>query len=461
MPLTPLDGTAYVITGTGSLPLPLGENWLPGDLRLAVLSTSTNRTITPPPGWVVLFDSAGAEAGQPVSRRLVVIARELQGGDADTAATTQTGNVAGALVTLRGADNAAVLASTPSVTGSNANSAAVTAPGVPTGDGMLVTGHMVTRLDQTANQGAWTEPPEMVTLAAALSDGPMGYNVLLAGEQRTGGASGTRTAQAASAGAWSALALFVPAAEDEPGPGPGGDGAPAVLNVEDDIRASGGVGTLSVEVPAVAEGHGLLAVVTSIYNGDDMTPGGGEAWTPVGGQLGDSGGEANQRVAMFVATPTGTTGARTVTATLTNESSLTVLHLDAPPVVEDVSDHLVPRNAGPGPEQTIGPVDVPAEGGLVLGVWAGVQFTGGIVWTPDDPGVTVRGQGNMGGDGFTGYLITTEVVETGPVSRSATASGVPVPTSGFAGKLVVISAGERPQEPEPAVEPGRLFLAYA
>jgi hypothetical protein len=209
MPATWLDGYAAVQTDVPSVTIPLGAGRRAGDLRVIYLSSSLSRAFTVPSGWVTLHDSVTA------SRRVTMIARELQQDDVDPtipATGAAVSNVASAAVTVRGANNAVVLAATPAVQGSTTTSRNVVAPSVATGDGLLLTEHMVTRLDQTANTGPWQVPDGMALVASSLSDSNMGYNVLIAAEDRSGGDSGTRTAIAGSAGTWAAISMFFPAA---------------------------------------------------------------------------------------------------------------------------------------------------------------------------------------------------------------------------------------------------------
>lgn len=207
MPISWFSGWALVASGqdyTNSIPL--GTGWSPGDLRIFFLTTSTSRNFqTLPSGWTTLYNNTLG------SRTLAVIARELQSGDNDPSITISSPwgpNVAHSGVTLRDADNEAILGTTPSAS-DGPSSRNVVAPSVNTGQGILITNHWVTRLSG-ANSGSWGLPSGMSTVSSSLGDGPQGYNILMATQTTTGGASGTKTAVAASAGTWSALSIFIP-----------------------------------------------------------------------------------------------------------------------------------------------------------------------------------------------------------------------------------------------------------
>lgn len=219
MPVSWFDGWASVQSGISPpLVVPLGGNWQPGDLRLLPVSTSSSRSFTTPSGWTALY------SGGTGSRTLSVLARELGSGDTDPAIPVVGAagpNIADSGVTLRGADNSAVLAATPTLReGSSRN---VAAPSIPVTAGLLLTVHFITRTDGAANTGSWGSPSGMSLVASALSDGPMGYNVLLAAAPVSAGNSGDRTATAASSGSWTGVSVFIPEApEPEPaGPEPG------------------------------------------------------------------------------------------------------------------------------------------------------------------------------------------------------------------------------------------------
>lgn len=222
MPIILLDPWALVASGQPyTTTLPLGAGWAPGDVRLYFLSTSSSRSFTSASdGWSWLRASSSAAS---VSRTTAVLARELQAGDTDPQLTVSSPfgpNVAHLAVTIRGADVAALMGATPAMTGSSSNSSSVTAPSVAVGAGVLLTAHWITRTSG-ANSGDFAAPAGMTRQAWTLSDGPGGYNAVLASLPTTSGTSDARSASAASAGSWSAASLFVPEAAVAAGPEPG------------------------------------------------------------------------------------------------------------------------------------------------------------------------------------------------------------------------------------------------
>lgn len=214
MPITAFAGWASVQSALPyTHPLELGAGWEPGDLRLFLLTVSSSRSFSGiPSGWTTLHNATGG------SRTIAVIARELVSGDSDPSVTVAGSagiNIGYLGVTLRGADNAEALGARPALaSGSSTN---VTAPSVATGAGLLVTAHWITRTNGQADTGSWSVPSGMTARASSMSDGPNGYNVLVATEERTSGNSGTRAAGAPSSGSWDAASLFVPEAATAPG----------------------------------------------------------------------------------------------------------------------------------------------------------------------------------------------------------------------------------------------------
>lgn len=209
MPITLLDPDAGVITDAPNRQMTVGANGEAGDLRLFRITASSSRTFPTVSGWSKLDD-------QVLTRRITLYSRVLTGSDSNVTVTPTSSpasnahNMSWAGITLRGWDSTASLA--PSTSGPGSSSSSVVAPSVATGLGLLLCWFDVTRVDGTAGTGSWGVPAGMSSVASSMSDYTMGYNVLLASEDRTSGASGTRTATAASAGTWSATSLFVPEA---------------------------------------------------------------------------------------------------------------------------------------------------------------------------------------------------------------------------------------------------------
>lgn len=210
MPITLLDATSGNPTDASSVPVPLGSNWQDGDVRIIRAERSRgNGGLSISSGWTQLYASEAQSAGGPYSRWVGIWFRVLQTDDAAPTLTPSTSiaNIAWSAITIRGWDPAQTLA--PSTTGSTSASSSVVAPSVATGAGMLLCWFDVTRTDNTANTGSWGVPAGMTPRTSQLSGNTNGYNILLASEARTSGASGTRTATPGSAGSWSATSLFI------------------------------------------------------------------------------------------------------------------------------------------------------------------------------------------------------------------------------------------------------------
>lgn len=208
-------------------------------------------------------------------------------------------------------------------------------------------------------------------------------------------------------------------------------------------QAQGLGGALTTQVPSVRVGDTLLAIATDAYTATAQTiSAAGLTWSPVGEALGDGGGEANQRMAAWSATA-GTAGSFTVQAGAVDMSTLTVLHLRNVAAIS-ATDHLVARNQNPAAAQAVGPLTVPSAGAMIVGAWAGIQFTGASSWSV--PG-SMTALTELAPNNFNTVRVATEQVTAGgAVSRTATASIAPA--AGYAGKGIMIT-GKAPEVTRP------------
>jgi hypothetical protein len=206
---------------------------------------------------------------------------------------------------------------------------------------------------------------------------------------------------------------------------------------------STGGGEVSVTVTGVAVGDGLLVFAANAYTlraNLDLNASASLAgtWYPAGDLLGDA--EApnylNQNLGARLFVPSAS-GSCDITLTETNENVLIVEHVRAPsgylPTVADFSDHTGSQSGGgPSATQALGPVDSVTDG-LLVGCWAGIRFAANSWSTP--AGMTERADLGDGANTQTVMVATESTSSTGQ-SRSSTATLAP--SSGFAGKLVVI-----------------------
>ena len=197
---------------TASIPLTIGSQWVPGNIRIFWATCPANISFSQFAGWAKIHDQLVSGSG-----RVGVFTRVLTAGAGNGILLFSTFCPAAyGAITVRGWDSTFTL--TGSSSGSSSATNTTVAPSVTTGLGILLTWHVVNAADG-GGLSNFTTPagmtPEDHQFDKFTSANAAGYTAAMFSEPRTSGASGTRTALARYngadlyAGPWRATSVFV------------------------------------------------------------------------------------------------------------------------------------------------------------------------------------------------------------------------------------------------------------
>lgn len=451
---TLVNAEAAVASGA-DIPLPVGSNWEPGDFRVVKISRSSGGGVgATPAGWNLVY-SGTADA---VSRFTALYTRTLQAGDTDDSVSRSGGSGGWAYmgITLRGWDPEKALIWDQD--GGSDSGGVSTAPSlnVP-GAGTLLTFHEATVLNNEAQGGPLNPPSGMTLEASSYSDGPMGYNLVLASDQVTAGSTGARaTTFANTVGGWSGMSLFI---EDvsgggDPDPEPGG-GTPTIISEQVDSTNGGAT---SHVFAGVQTDDLIVCIGTRAYGespGEALAYSGGSGiLTEVGVALGEVPAAAGYQNVMMRGWALRATSSGTFTVTqpasAANLTALFAAHLrGAADPINSVENFT--RQGTSSSSLSVGPVEGPA-GALAYGAWQGIDWNAQPAYSPP-PQMTLVGRS---GESFSELMAAGEVlaVEGDNGMRAATVGDA---DSSSAAKLFVIPGIAAPEPSGP--EPGRMLLA--
>lgn len=214
-------------------------------------------------------------------------------------------------------------------------------------------------------------------------------------------------------------------------------------------------------------GTGPTVTVTSILNGDTLVScfgdGYGSAtmtvtdsatgtWTDIGTPQGSPNDPnfKNYRCHAQLRAFGADTASLDVTYNVANSRQLVVLHLRGAGAVQDVFETaLTQSGGGPAAAQALTSV-AGTTGGLLVGMWGGVQFTTGVWSWGTAAGMTERAD-ITSPEGFTSLAVDTEALVATGATGSRTSTATQAPANGFAGKLFSILAAGAPPATGPRV----------
>lgn len=226
----------------------------------------------------------------------------------------------------------------------------------------------------------------------------------------------------------------------------------------------GGTGP-TVSVLNVVAGDSLIAAIGDGYGDATMTVTDSAAgtWADLGTPLGAPNDPLfqNYRAHTQRREITADAAALDVTYEIANSRQLVVLHLRNAGALQDLAD-LVDDQGGGGPADTqaLGPVDG-TSGGLLIGLWGGVQFSTGT-WGWSTPTGMVERADVASPEGFTRLMVATEALTATAATGTRSSTATQAPANGFAGRLLSILPGPAgvPYLPG-ALDAGRLAVEFA
>lgn len=222
-----------------------------------------------------------------------------------------------------------------------------------------------------------------------------------------------------------------------------------------------GIGSASASVPDVRPGDVIVEVVGNAYGGaagPTMSGAGAGSRSEIGAKLGSP--NANQYRNAQLSTwrrECAEAGTFVSTATWSEETMIVALLLRFAGALDGSPSGAATAQSSSHPAAVQAPtVTTATDGPLLIGCWAGVQFSGTLTWAPQ---ASMTERAEVATNQYVSTMVATEARAAGATgatgARSATAS--PPPQYGSAARLIAVRGVAAPAAVGP--EPGRGMLA--